>query len=94
MSVYTSRGRQNMRASRFALAHILSCMSIDSDPVISLPRFGGDFAGDEKMPEIASIPCSSRARSSRVMPVFLRKLLVARTCIGGVCLFTFPVHRH
>ena len=68
-----------MRANSAKRLHALSCISIDSDPVTVLPRFGGDFSGEEKMPEIASIPCSSRARSSSVIPVFLRMVSVART---------------
>lgn len=59
--------------------YTLSCMSIDSDSVVVLPRFGGDFSGEEKIPEIASIPCSSRARSSSVIPVFLRLSSAVRT---------------
>lgn len=74
--------------------YALSCISIDSDPVTVLPRFGGDFSGEENMPEIASIPCSSRARSSRVIPVLLCMLLFARSHSLNVCLFTFPAHPH
>jgi hypothetical protein len=54
---------------------VLSCISIDSDAVTVPPRFGGDFSGEEKMPEIGSKPCSSYTpRSASVMPVFLRTL--------------------
>lgn len=35
-------------------------------------RFGGDFAGEEKRPEIGSMPCSSRGPSGgTVVPVAL-----------------------
>lgn len=51
----------------------LSCISMDSDAVMVSPRFGGDFSGDEKMPEMGSKPCASYTpRSSSVMPVFLQ----------------------
>jgi hypothetical protein len=51
-------------------------MSIDSD-VVMVPSVcraeAGAFAGDEKMPEIGSMPYSSRTPlSSIVMPVLLR----------------------
>lgn len=53
--------------------------SMDSDSVSVPPvrfdvRLGGDFSGDEKMPEMGSRPCSSRTPlSSSVIPVFLRQ---------------------
>jgi hypothetical protein len=62
--------RESARLSRC----VLSCMSMDSDAVTVtvLPRLGGDFSGDEKMPEMGSRPCSSYTpRSVSVMPVFL-----------------------
>jgi len=34
-------------------------------------RPGGDFSGEEKMPSMFSMPCSSRSFSFSVMPVFL-----------------------
>ena len=55
--------------------HILSCNSIDSDAVTVLPRLGGDFSGEEKMPEMGSKPCSSYTpRSASTMPVFLQHI--------------------
>ena len=33
--------------------YTLSCMSIDSDSVIVLPRFGGDFSGEERGRDVA-----------------------------------------
>jgi hypothetical protein len=58
--------------------YALSCMSMDSDSVrvspvrLEAPRLGGLFAGEEKMPEIGSRPCSSRnPLSGSSMPVFL-----------------------
>jgi hypothetical protein len=70
-------------------------MSMDSDPVLVLPRLGGDFSGEEKMPEMGSRPLSSRTPlSSRVIPVFLRGHLVARTLWLNLCLLTFPAHQH
>lgn len=67
-----SRVYQRVRASLLPCSHLLSCMSIDSDAVTVLPRLGGDFSGEEKMPEIGSRPLSSRTPlSSSVIPVFL-----------------------
>jgi hypothetical protein len=67
---------------------LLSCTSIDSDAVIVSLRFGGDFSGDEKMPEIGSRPCSSYTpRSASVMPVFLRP---SATGALSICLFSPP----
>ena len=46
--------------------------SVSVPPVRFDARFGGDFSGDEKMPEMGSSPCSSRTPlSSSVMPVLL-----------------------
>jgi hypothetical protein len=62
-------------------------MSIDSDSVTVSPArleaacFGGLFAGDEKMPEMGSRPCSSRSPlSGSSMPVLLPLLVVVRAC--------------
>lgn len=71
MSAHSLRSQPYARASSLPYAYVLSCISIDSDPVTVLPRLGGDFSGEEKMPETGSRPCSSRARSSSVIPVFL-----------------------
>lgn len=55
----------------------LSCSSIDSEsvnvpPVLRTLRVGGDLSGDEKMPEMGSMPYSSRRPVSfSVIPVFL-----------------------
>lgn len=78
------RGRESMTEQSYAL----SCISIDSEPVTVLPLFGGDFSGEEKIPEIASIPCSSRARSSKVIPVFLRTPSALRA-LRNDCLFIY-----
>jgi hypothetical protein len=56
--------------------YVLSCISIDSDAVTVPLRFGGDFSGEENMPERGSKPCSSYTPLSvSVMPVFLRSLV-------------------
>jgi hypothetical protein len=81
MSAQLHYAYQRVRASFPEQYYALSCISIDSEPVTVLPRFGGDFSGEEKMPEMASIPCSSRVRSSSVMPVFLHLLSVE--CLRG-----------
>jgi len=58
--------------------YILSCISMDSDSVtvspvrLEAPRLGGLFAGEEKIPEMGSRPCSSRKPlSGSSIPVFL-----------------------
>jgi hypothetical protein len=52
--------------------HTPSSMDIPSDPiVVLLPYASGDFSGDEKIPSISSIPCSSRLPSLKVTPVRL-----------------------
>jgi hypothetical protein len=47
------------RESADSPGRILSCISIDSDAVMVPPRFGGDFSGEEKMPETGSRPFAS-----------------------------------
>ena len=81
MSAQLPYAYQRVRARLPKRDHALSCISIDSEPVTVLPRFGGDFSGEENMPEMASIPCSSRVRSSSVIPVFLHLLSVE--CLRG-----------
>jgi hypothetical protein len=66
--------------------YILSWSSIDSDPVAFPPRLGGDFSGDEKMPEMGSRPCSSYTPlSASVMPVFLCTVSDMRVCLWRLC---------
>jgi hypothetical protein len=68
-------------------SRVLSCISIDSDAVTVPPRLGGDFSGEEKMPEIGSKPCSSYTpRSASVMPVFLR---TSATCAFASRCFSY-----
>lgn len=56
--------------------YVLSCISIDSDAVTVPLRFGGDFSGEENMPEMGSRPCSSYTPLSvSVIPVFLHSLV-------------------
>ena len=67
---------------------------MDSDPVAFPPRLGGDFSGDEKMPEIGSRPCSSYTPlSASVMPVFLCNVNKYAPSLG-VSTPTFLEHRH
>lgn len=79
-------------------------MSIDSDsvtvpPVLlraDVPRFGGDFSGDEKIPDTGSIPYSSRTPlSSSLIPVFLPPLVsIGMPMLWSVARPTSLVRRH
>ena len=88
------QGWRKARKLQFYFRDILSWISIDSDAVTVPLCLGGDFSGDEKMPEIGSKPCSSYTpRSARVIPVFL--------CASDMCavfeaivLSTFPARQH
>jgi hypothetical protein len=58
-------------------------------------RFGGDFSGDEKMPETGSMPYSSRRPlSSSVMPVFLANISDGNVNGKLYIVRTFPVRQH
>lgn len=80
--------RFRVGVSAIPQSHILSCISMDSDAVTVLPRFGGDFSGDEKIPEIGSRPCSSyMPRSVSVMPVFLCCDQYMRVVLTACCAY-------
>jgi hypothetical protein len=59
MSAHLMYSMRRLREPPNPRGHVLSCISIDSDAVTVPPRLGGDFSGDENMPEIGSKPCSS-----------------------------------
>jgi hypothetical protein len=82
MSVRPMYNMRRLREPADSRGRVLSCISIDSDAVTVPPRLGGDFSGEEKMPEIGSRPCSSYTpRSASVIPVFLQP--------SAACAFAF-----
>jgi hypothetical protein len=94
MSVESTGSMRRVRKFLTPFDYVLSCMSMDSDAVAVSPRFGGDFSGDEKMPEMGSRPCSSYTpRSASVIPVFLE---LSAICPGyrSSGSHTFLAHQH